>query len=118
MTVTTAPLPLRPPRYREGTFEFMCRTCGDWWELSEEFWIVNHGLARCKPCWAEYRRLWERRHRLDPDVVLFKRAADRAKYHVNREQKKEACRRWREANRERTRAYSREWRLRQKEKAA
>jgi hypothetical protein len=111
-------LPLRPPRFRDGVFEFRCRTCGDWWELSEDFWSPKHGIARCLACWREYQRLHQKDRRLDPGVVIGIRAAQRMKDHANRERNRERNRKWKAANRERVAAYQRAWRLRQKDKAA
>jgi hypothetical protein len=114
MTTTTAALPAQAPRYREDGWELRCRTCGDWWPLTTEFYDPKHGTVRCRACWREYQRLYQQGARLDPSVVIGMRAAQRAKHRANPEVKREACRRWREANRERIAAYAREWRARKR----
>lgn len=118
MTETTATLPPQPPRYRDGEWELRCRTCGDWWPLTLDFYTPRHGTARCKACWREYQRLYQHGRRQDPSVVLGIRASQRAKYRATREQRLACTRRWKAANRERIAAYQREWRARQKGQAA
>lgn len=114
MTVTTATLASQPPRYREGEWELRCRTCGDWWPLTLEFYNPRHGTARCKACWREYQRLYEQGRRADQTVAIGIRAAQRAKYHANRDVRRASSRRWKAANRARIAAYQREWRERRK----
>lgn len=114
MSATRGTFPVKPPRWREDGWQLQCRTCGDWWPLTVEFYDPKHGTARCRACWAEYQRQYQRGRRLDEGVVTGIRAARRAKYRANREAHLAATRRWKAANRERIAAYQREYRARRK----
>jgi hypothetical protein len=118
VSATSAALPSQAPRYRDDTWELRCRTCGDWWPLTLDFYEPRHGTARCKACWREHHRRYEQGRRTDADFLIGKRAADRLKHRANPTVKREAARRWRQANREHVIAYRREWTARQKGQAA
>lgn len=115
MSATRGRFSLTPPRWRDGAWEIRCRSCGDWWPLTPEFYSTKHGTARCRACWAEYHRLHEERRRRAPESITGYRLTRRAAYFgANAEKKRESCKRWRAANPDKVREYNRIYRERRK----
>ena len=53
------------------------------WPISDEYWDVQRGLARCRACWAEKKRREEKGRRATKREELI--AANKAYYQENRE---------------------------------
>ena len=47
--VSTGPMRRSP----DGEREALCRMCGEWWPLADEFWIRGKSMSRCRACWYE-----------------------------------------------------------------
>lgn len=126
----------RGVRFRNGEPEMRCERCrarsmACYWPITAEFWDQSRGLAMCRACHHERRRLEEReRYRRDPERrrrelrhyreenarILAMKARERwsAMDDAARERANETSRRWREANPERQRLIKQRWRDKQK----
>ena len=111
MSATKGRYPHVPPRWRDDVWELRCRSCGDWWPLTEDFYSPRHGVARCKACWAAYWAGWQRNKMSEDGVRRQRQDAQRAKYAADpelRARRAAALKAWKDANREHVRAYARE----------
>lgn len=80
-----------PIRWRDDTgWEYRCDDCAGrrreaFWPLTDEFWVKERGMARCRACFAslDARRARER-YRTSKTVAERKREAARRYHHHNR----------------------------------
>lgn len=50
--------------WRDGMIVGKCGACHEWWPLTEEFWVRNQGVARCRACTREGRPCQPERKRV------------------------------------------------------
>lgn len=90
-------------RLRLEGWEGQCDSCRQWWPLEEDHWIPKDGMAKCRACHNEVRRLYVRNLRnANPDMRARHReqsmANQREKRRVGRDAYLEYKRRWWAAN--------------------
>ena len=93
-------------RWRDGGFEVQCPLCAEFLPLSEEFWYPRSGVARCRACWSEYRRLHQRGRMADEGMRRVTRFKNRLHYQANRDHYKARNAAWKARNQDRIRAYN------------
>lgn len=88
-------------------FALRCGMCGRWWDLTTEFWLVRHGLQRCRDCWRAYSRLRQRAYTADELVREVRRYKARIAYRERAGEHNALTRAWKAANPERVAEYRR-----------
>lgn len=105
-------------RIRDDSFEGKCDYCLEFLPLTTEFWAKNHGLKRCRSCWAVYKRLRQRGYKVRKRDIV--NAAQREKYAMMSQEERfrraESQRRWKAANKEYVAAYNKAYRERHRAK--
>lgn len=103
-----------PVRFRDGSFQLKCATCGLWWDLVVELWRPASGMRRCKACWNEYHKLYIRGMFEDAGVRAVANFKGRIRYRLNRERHLAAGRAWRAVRKDHIAAYNRAYRAARK----
>jgi hypothetical protein len=72
-------------RWSDHMIQGRCGACHDWWPLTEQFWMPNSGVARCRACIAEGR----------PSRPFRRRVLTSAQREAHREYNRDWMRRYR-----------------------